>query len=67
MEKIGYILLSIVALLWLTVILVGLVAAFPVGIIGLVLLAGFGFLFAQVVKDRLVNEEDDYYAKNVEK
>ncbi len=67
MEKIGYVLLSIVALGWLVGILVGLVAAFPFGLIGLTVIAGFGFLFAKVVKDRLENEEDDYYSKNIDK
>ncbi len=67
MENIGYVLLSIVALIWLIAILVGMVAAFPVGIIGLLAIGGLGFLFAKVVKDRLANKEDDYYSKNVEK
>ena len=66
MEKIGYILLSVVAIAWLIVILVGMVAAWPYGIVGFVVLIGLGFLFAQVVKERLENKEDDYYSKNVE-
>lgn len=65
MEKIGYVLLSVVALAWLIVILVGMVAAWPYGIVGFVVLIGLGFLFAQVVKERLENKEDDYYSKNV--
>ncbi len=67
MENIGYVLLSIVVLLWLIAIGVGLVAAFPVGLIALLPICGLGFLFAQVVKERLANKEDDYYTKNVEK
>ncbi len=67
MEKIGYILLGAVALSWIIVVLVGIVAAFPYGIIGLVLIAGIGFLFAKVINDRLKNKEDDYYSKNIHK
>ncbi|NOY36389.1 MAG: hypothetical protein GXO83_02315 [Chlorobi bacterium] len=66
MEKVGYILLAIVAAAWLIVILVGMVAAWPYGIVGFVILAGLGLLFAQVVKERLENKEDDYYSKNVD-
>ena len=66
MEYIGYIFLAIVAIIWLVVVLIGLVAAFPYGIIGFVALVGLGFLFAKVVKDRLENREDDHYSDNVE-
>ncbi len=67
MEYLGYILLGIVAVVWLVVVIIGIVAAFPYGIIGFVALAGFGLLFAKVVKDRMENKEDDYYSKNVDK
>lgn len=67
MENIGYILLLIVAICWLIAMLVGMIAAFPVGIIGLVALTGIGFLFAKALKDRLASKEDDYYSKKVEK
>lgn len=67
MEYLGYILLAIVAVVWFIVVLIGIVAAFPYGLIGFVALGGIGLLFAKVVKDRLESEEDDYYSKNVEK
>ena len=67
MEYLGYVLLGIVGVVWLVVILYGIVAAFPYGIIGFVALAGIGLLLAKVVKDRLENKEDDYYSNNVEK
>lgn len=67
MEKIGYILLAIVAVIWLIAMLVGMIAAFPVGIVGLVAICGIGFLFAKVIRDRLVNKEDDHYSKTVQK
>lgn len=67
MEKIGYILLLIVAVCWLVAMLVGMITIFPFGIIGLVAILGIGLLFAKVVKDRLSSKEDDHYSKNVEK
>ena len=67
MEYLGYTLLGLVAVVWLVVVIVGLVAAFPLGLIGFVVLAGLGVLFAKVLKERLENKEDDYYSKNVDK
>jgi len=66
MEYIGYVLLVIVALVWIVALFIGLIAAFPYGIIGLIAIIGIGFLFAKVVKDRLENKEDDHYSDNVE-
>ncbi|MCD6201658.1 MAG: hypothetical protein J7K46_07610 [Bacteroidales bacterium] len=66
MEKAGYILLGVVALVWLGVILFGMIEAWPWGLVGFLVLIGLGLLFAQVVKDRLKNKEDDYYSKNVD-
>jgi hypothetical protein len=67
MERIGYILLSIVAAGWLIAMIAGMIAAFPFGIIGFIAILGIGFLLAKVVKDRMENKEDDYYSKNVDK
>ena len=67
MEKIGYILLAVVAVCWLIAMLFGMIAAFPFGIVGLLAIIGVGFLFAKVVKDRLSSKEDNHYSKNVEK
>ena len=67
MENIGYILLGIVALIWLLAVIVGVIVAFPFGLIGLIAILGIGFLFAKVIKDRLGNKEDDHYSKTVEK
>ena len=55
------------ALVWLTIVIFGMVEAWPWGIVGFLVLIGIGLLFAQVVKERLENEEDDYYSKNVDK
>jgi hypothetical protein len=67
MEILGYILIGSVAILWIIGIFAGLIVAFPYGIIGLVILIGFGLLFVKVLKERLANKEDDYYSKNIDK
>jgi len=67
MERIAYILLIIVAAVWLGAIFTGMIIAFPFGLIGLVVIVAIGLLFIKVIKDRLSNKEDDYYSKNVDK
>jgi membrane protein implicated in regulation of membrane protease activity len=67
MEKAGYILLAVVALVWLGILILGMIEAWPWGIVGFLVLAGIGLLFAKVVRERLENEEDDYYSKNIDK
>ena len=66
MERAGYAILLTLAILWVLGIIVGMIAAFPVGIIGLVAILGIGLLFVKVLKDRLSSKEDDYYSKNVD-
>lgn len=66
-EKIGYILLGILAVLYVVAMLVGMFAAFPYGLIGLLALTGIGVLFIKVIKERLANKEDDHYSNSVEK
>jgi hypothetical protein len=66
MERAGYAILLTLAIVWILAIIGGMIAAFPVGIIGLVGLLGVGLLFIKVLKDRLSNQEDDYYSKNVD-
>jgi hypothetical protein len=67
LENIGYILLGIVAVFWILAVIIGVIVAFPFGLIGLLAILGFGFLFAKVIKDRLENKEDDHYSETVEK
>ncbi|MGM0441538.1 MAG: hypothetical protein ACQEQC_03870 [Elusimicrobiota bacterium] len=67
MEKIGYVLLSILALFWLGAMVFGFINSLPLGILGFIGIAGFGILLIKVIKERLENEEDDYYSKNVDK
>jgi len=66
MEKIGYVLLGIVAVVYLGLMVAGMIAAFPWGLIGLVAMVGVGFLMVKVISDRLASPEDDYYDKNVD-
>lgn len=66
-EKIGFGLLIIVAIIYILALITGMILAFPFGIIGLFLIGGIGILFWKVLQDRLNNEEDDYYSKNVDK
>ena len=66
-EKWGYTLLSIIAALYIVALFVGMIATFPFGLIGLLLIAGIGILMVKVLKERMKNKEDDYYSKNVEK
>ena len=67
METLAYAILLVVAILWLIGIIAGMVAAFPFGIIGLIVIFAFGLLFIKVLKQRIQSTEDDYYANNVEK
>ena len=66
MEKLGYLLIGSVAVLWIIGMVAGLIVAFPYGLIGLIVLIGFGLLFVKVLKERLASKEDDYYNKNVQ-
>ena len=52
---------------WILAIVAGSIAAFPVGLIGLLVLVAIGLLFVKVLKERLSSKEDRYYSENVEK
>jgi hypothetical protein len=65
-EKVAYALLGFVSLLYLAVMVAGLIAALPWGIVGLVVIVGFGLLLIKVIRERIRNSEDDYYSKNVD-
>ena len=66
-EKVGYLLLGSVAALYTIAMVVGMIAIFPFGLIGLAAIAGVGLLLIKVIKERLNNKEDDYYSKKVDK
>lgn len=65
LEKIAYTLLGFVSLLYVVVMVAGLVAAFPWGIVGLIAMVGIGVLI-KVIRERIRNSEDNYYSKNVD-
>lgn len=66
LEKTAYALLGFVCLLYVGVMIAGLIAAFPVGIFGLIAIVGIGLLLIKVVRERVRNREDDYYSKNID-
>lgn len=65
-EIIGYCILGFVAFCWFIVMMFGLIAAFPFGLIGLIGIIGLGCLFIKVLAERLESKEDDYYSNNVD-
>lgn len=67
MEKIGYIILIIVAIAWIIALIIGLFQNIWIGIIGLVMLIGLGLLFIKAFRDRLKSYNSDRYSKDVEK
>ena len=67
MEIVAYVILTIVAICWLIAIVAGMIVAFPFGIIGLVVIIGFGLLFVKALSDRLSSRKNDRYSKDVEK
>ena len=52
-EKWGYSLLSIIAAIYSTAIFAGIIAVFPYGLLGLLLMAGIVVLLVKVVKERM--------------
>ncbi|MBV7339544.1 hypothetical protein KFU94_67310 [Chloroflexi bacterium TSY] len=52
---------------YISLLIIGMIAVFPYGLIGLLFLVGIGFLFVKVLMERLSNKEDEYYIRNVEK
>ena len=67
MEKAGYLFLLVVLLGYICLMVFGFIVAWPYGILGFVLLIGLGLLFTKAMRDKIGNEEDEYYKKNVEK
>ena len=67
MEKLGYAILIVLAVLWIGAFVAGMISALPYGLAGLAALVAIAILFAKVVRDRSANPEDDYYSKNVER
>ncbi len=67
LEKIAYTLLGCVCAVYLVVMFVGLIAAWPWGIVGFIGVAGIGLLLIKVIRERLGNAEDSYYSNKVDK
>ena len=66
-EKVGYTCLGLVAVLYLLAMLGGMIALFPFGLLGFVVLFGVGALLMKVLKERMNNPEDKYYSDNIER
>jgi hypothetical protein len=67
-EKIGYLCLGAVALIYLGAMLfVGTQVGWFGVLIGLLVVVGVGVLLIKVIKERRANAEDDYYARNIDK
>lgn len=66
-EKWGYSLLAIVAAAYVLAMFAGMIVTFPFGLLGLLLMGGFGILLIKVIKERLQNKEDNYYSKEIDK
>jgi hypothetical protein len=67
MEKIGYIILILVAIAWIIAWIVGMFENVWLGIIGLMTIIGLGLLFIKALTDRLASKKDDKYSRDVEK
>ena len=67
LERTAYAILIVVFLAWLIAMIAGMIAAWPIGILGLLALLGFGLLAIKVLRERLNNREADYYSKNVDR
>lgn len=67
LDQIILILLAIGATIYVGSIVFGMLQIMPYGLIGLGIIAIFLGIMGRIVYDRLNNEEDDYYQKNVEK
>lgn len=52
---------------WALIMIAGMIAAWPFGIPGLLVVGIAGYIVYRVVADRLRNAEDDYYEKNVDR
>ncbi len=67
LERVAYICFGFLALLYAVALVVGMIAAFPYGILGLIGILGGALLVIKVIKERVQNTQDDYYDKNVDK
>ena len=66
LDRLALIFVAVVACLWAGVMVLGMVAALPWGLPGLIAFGAIGYLLWRVVSDRLSSAEDDYYENNVQ-
>jgi len=65
MEKTAYVILALVAVGWIVVMIAGMIAAFPMGLIGLAVILALGLLFVKAFKDRASQAGEDRYSRDV--
>ena len=66
MERVGLWLMYIGMIAYFIFVFVISIITFPFGLIGFAIMLGSAILFFKVWQDRMDNEEDDYYSKNVD-
>lgn len=67
MEKIGYILITTFYILVSYLTLQNIEQFYPDGLLVLLIYSGVFILFLKVLNERLNNQEDDYYSKEINK
>jgi len=67
MEKTAYLILIIVAIIWIIAWVIGMFENVWLGIIGLVTIIGLGLLFVKALTNRLASKKDDKYSRDVKK
>lgn len=67
MEKIGYILITTFYLLVSYLTLQNIEQFYPDGLLVLLIYSGVFILFLKVLNERLNNQEDNYYSKEINK
>lgn len=65
LEKISYIILLTIVLIWILAIILGFIVAFPVGIIGFLFILAFGLLFIKVLKDKFSSKDEEEKYKDI--
>jgi ABC-type bacteriocin/lantibiotic exporter with double-glycine peptidase domain len=64
LEKISYIILLTIVLIWILAIILVFIVAFPIGIVFLFILA-FGLLFIKVLKDKFSSKDEEEKYKDI--
>ncbi len=67
LDTLMLVLVVAIAAIWLAVMLAGVIAAFPFGLLGLIPLVIVGGVLGVIVYQRTTNREDDYYDKTFKK